>query len=332
MAREAMFAQRKEELFDFLASRVRGVFAPHDRVAVKLHMGEPGNKYFIPAPFTKCIVAILADGGAKPFIFDSPVTYESPRDNANGYFAAAAKHGYTEQNLGCPVVVSNRGISAKGSLMTYDICADPIEADGVLLLTHVKGHVACGMGGAVKNVGMGCVTKETKAAIHAGGEPTYVDGCTQCGACVESCPTRNVRLEAAGPCFGATWCPGCSNCALVCPAQCIRPRLAIFDELLAESAATAHGRFKKRLAVNVLMNISKHCDCMSSGGPLITRDVGYVCADDMVAADAVSLEMIARSSGHEDLFAEHHKHSPWEHVRAAARFTGMDTSVTIKET
>jgi len=331
MNREATFVSSDEALFDFLARKLRDVFAPRDRVAVKMHMGEPGNAYYIDAPFAKRIVQSLTDLGAKPFIFDSPVVYSSPRNNDKGYRAAAAEHGYTKENVGCPVVVSNRSVAVKGEHMQYRLCREPLEADGVLLLTHVKGHVACGMGGAIKNVGMGCAAKETKGAIHEGGEPVYAEGCTQCGECVARCPTQNIKLEVNGPCFGATWCPGCSNCALVCPAHCIKPRVAAFDELLAESAALAHERFKKRFALNVLKNISKHCDCMSDAGPLIAKDIGFVCADDMVAADAASLDMIARTSGRENLFAEYHRHSPWEHVRAAARFTERDAAVTIKE-
>jgi len=331
MIDEATFVSSEEALFDYLAAKLRDVFAPRDRVAVKMHMGEPGNTYYIDSPFTKRVVACLTDLGAAPFIFDSPVVYSSPRNNDTGYRAAAAKHGYTKENVGCPVVVSNRSIAVKGTLMEYRLCREPLEADGVLLLTHVKGHVACGMGGAVKNVGMGCAAKETKGAIHEGGEPVFTEGCTQCGECVAHCPTQNIGLEAKGPCFGATWCPGCSNCVLVCPAHCIKPRVAAFDELLAESAALAHARFTKRFAVNVLRNISKYCDCMSDAGPLIAKDIGFVCADDMVAADAASLDVIARKSGHEDLFAEHHRHSPWEHVRAAARFTGKNAAVTVKE-
>jgi len=331
MKREATFVSSDDALIDVLGERLRGVFAPRDRVAIKLHMGEPGNEYYISASLAKRVVSCLMTLGVKAFLFDSPVVYASPRNNADQYLAAAAAHGYTMENLGCPIVVSNRSLSAKGSHMTYHACADLLEADGVLLLTHVKGHVACGMGGAVKNVGMGCVAKETKGAIHQGGEPIYGEGCTQCGECVARCPTENIRLETNGPSFGATWCPGCSNCVLVCPAHCITPRVAVFDELLAESAAVTHGRFKKRFAVNVLKNIAKHCDCMPDAGPLIAQDIGFICAEDMVTADAASLEMIARRSGHADLFAEYHKHSPWEHVRAAARFLGRDTAVTVKE-
>jgi uncharacterized protein len=332
MTRTATFVSTDDALVRFLDERLRDVFAARDRVAIKLHMGEPGNTYYIAAPLAKRVVDCVARAGARPFIFDSPVTYRSPRDNPKGYLGAAAKHGYTEGALGCPIVISDESVAAKGSLMTYRLCSEPLEADGVLLLTHVKGHDACGMGGAVKNVGMGCMAKATKAAIHTGGEPVYAgEGCTQCGECAAHCPTGNITVETGGPCFGATWCPGCSNCALVCPADCIAPRLAPFDELLAEAAALAHERFKKRFAVNVLRNLATHCDCMPDSGPLLAADVGFVCADDMVAADAASLEVLARKTGHADLFGERFKHSPWEHVRAAGRFTGRGTDVAVRE-
>lgn len=331
MKHEATFIRSDDALFAFLAEELRSVFAPDDRVAIKLHMGEPGNPYFIPAAFTKRVARCLRDLGARPFVFDSPVVYASPRGSAETYLAAAAAHGYAEGTLHCPVVVSNRSVPLEGSRMTYHACADLLEADGVLLLTHVKGHDACGMGGAIKNVGMGGLSKETKGAIHTGGEPVYGDGCTQCGECVASCPTDNIRLAAEGPTFGATWCPGCSNCVLACPAGCIEPRLATFDELLAEGAVLAHAKFRKRYAVSVLKNIAKHCDCMADAGPIIADDAGFICAPDMLTADIASLETIARTSGREDLFAEHHKHSPWLHVRAAARFMGRDTTLSTRE-
>ncbi len=331
MKYEATFITGEDALFAFLEKELRAVMKPFERVAVKMHMGEPGNRYYIAAPFARRVVACLKSLGCNPFIFDSPVIYASPRNNVQGYLASAAEHGYTEENIGAPIIISNRSVPVRGTRMTYDVCADPIEADGVLLLTHVKGHVACGMGGAIKNVGMGCASRNTKGAIHNGGEPVLSDGCTQCGECVANCPTGNIRLESNGPSFGVTWCPGCSNCALVCPAHCITPRVGTFDELLAESAALAHERFKKLFAVNVLKNIARHCDCMPDAAPLIAPDIGFICAEDMLTADGASLETIARVTGRADLFAETHKHSPWEHVRAAARFMGRNTAVTIKE-
>ncbi len=330
MKNEATFMKTEEALVAFLHERLEDVFEPYDRIAVKLHMGEPGNRYFIPASFTARIVAVLRERGCNPFVFDSPVVYAGPRNKVDGYLRAAAEHGYTREALGVPIVVSNRSTPLAGARMTYHASSEPLEADGVLLLTHVKGHIACGMGGAIKNVGMGCMAKETKGAIHNGGEPVYTEGCTQCGACVESCPTDNVRLEGDAPRFGCTWCPGCSNCAIACPAHCIVPRVGTFDELLAEGAVLAHDRFKKRYAVNALRNISKLCDCIADSGPIILDDVGFVCADDMLSADLASLEMVRSASGREDLFAEHTKHSSWEHVRAAARYMGREATVSIK--
>jgi uncharacterized Fe-S center protein len=202
MRHEPVYMRSDDALIAFLAERLGGVFARGDRVAIKLHMGEPGNKYFIAAPFAKRVVDCVASLGAKPFIFDSPVMYSSPRNDERRYLAAAAAHGYSKKELGCPVVVSNAGSSVKGSHMTYRICKDLLKADGVLLLTHVKGHVACGMGGAIKNVGMGCVAKETKGAIHEGGEPIYSEGCTRAsaspGARAAATASSSVRRSASG--------------------------------------------------------------------------------------------------------------------------------------
>lgn len=325
----ATFIEREDALVDHLAKRFDAAFAPRARVAIKLHMGEPGNPYALAAPFVKRIGDCLRDAGREPFLFDTPVTYESPRGSAERYLRAAADRGFDAARIGFPVVVSNRSVEAKGRRMSYGVAADLVDADGVLLLTHVKGHLACGFGGAIKNVGMGCLSRETKGAIHRGGEPVHRDGCTACGACVEACPTGNVVLESDRPTFGKTWCPGCSNCVIACPAGAIEARVDLFDELLAEGAVLAHERFRSVFCVNVLRGIAKHCDCVADAGPIVAPDIGFVCAPDMLTADVASLEMVRERTKREDLFAEVHGHSPWLHVRTAARLMGRDTAVAI---
>jgi uncharacterized protein len=331
MKHEATFIREDDTLIAFLASKLKSVFKPYDRIAVKLHMGEPGNRYFIAPEFARRIVSMLKSIDCNPYLFDSPVIYGSPRNNIEGYLRCASDHGYTKEAIGAPVVVSNRSVRVEGARMTYNLSSEPIEAEGVLILTHVKGHLACGMGGAIKNVGMGCAAKETKGAIHTGGEPVYREGCTRCGACVDNCPTKNIVLEGDRPRFGVTWCPGCSNCALVCPEKCISPRVGTFDELLAESAVLSHNRFKSSYAVNVLKNIAKLCDCVPDAGPIIVEDIGFVCADDMLSADIASLKMIRKTSQREDIFAEEGKRSPWKHINAAAHLMGRTSSVSVKE-
>ena len=331
MKETAVLIRDESLLFDHLRKIFGKVFDHGDRVAVKLHMGEPGNKYFIQPEFTRKVCGLLLQEGCEPFLFDTPVVYSSPRNNIEGYLKSAMANGYSEESVGVPIVISNKSVEEQGTLMTYKIASDPLEADGVLLLTHFKGHIACGVGGSVKNIGMGCMAKETKGEIHTGGERRYETGCVQCGICVENCPTGNVVIEGDRPTFGRTWCSGCSNCVIACPEKCLEPKVALFDELLAEAAALAHIRFKKTYAVNVLKNISKLCDCMAESGPIIADDIGYICAGDMVSADAASLEAVARATGKEDIFSEYNLRSSWEHVRAAARFMGMEARAVIEE-
>lgn len=328
--RTAYFTPRESTMLDFLSREAPSVFTPGDRVLVKLHMGEPGNKHHITAELTAKIVAILRDAGCGAIVFDTPVVYKSPRGSVDGYLAAAAGHGFTEKNIGAPILVSDRSEPCNGSHMTYELALDPIEADGVLLLSHVKGHMCCGMGGAIKNVGMGCMSKRTKGAIHEGAEPIYAGGCTACNACVENCPTGNVRLVDGEPRFDASWCPGCSNCVNVCSADCIEAKTAEFNTLLAEGAVLAHARFAKTLALNVVRGITKLCDCVADSGPLIADDIGYVCAGDMITADIASLELLRTHTGTDDLFLEHNLMSPWRHVEAAAGTANRNTDVEIE--
>lgn len=331
MKHEAIFIESEEALSSYLSRKFSCCFSPHSRVAVKLHMGEPGNRNFIPPSLAALIAQCLAKCHCHPFMFDTPVAYDSPRGNVADYLDCAAAHGYKKENIGFPVVVSNRSVPARGRYMNYKIAADCVEADGVLLLSHVKGHLACGMGGAIKNVGMGCVAKETKGAIHEGGEPVFESPCTRCGACVDSCPTDNIVLDESGPKFGLTWCAGCSNCVSACPEGSIHARIAPFDELLADSATTASSHFKRVFAVNVLRKMSRLCDCIPDAGPILVSDIGFVCAEDMITADIASMELVARFSGRSDPFGEEHGHSPWGHIRAAASFADRKTSVSIKE-
>ena len=325
----ATFIRDEESFMRATADEFEKTFPEGSRVLIKLHMGEPGNRHYIKADLAARIISALKDCGCSPFVFDTPVVYNSPRNNPEGYKAAAAAHGYSENALGVPVVISDESVKVSGEHMDYHLATEPLEADGVLLLTHFKGHMCSGIGGSIKNVGMGCMSKETKGAIHTGAEPVYGDGCTGCGECVEKCPTDNIRLSDGRPWFDANWCPGCSNCVYACSAECIRPRAGTFDTLLAEAAVTAHERFARVYAINVLQGMTQLCDCVAESGPVLTPDLGFVSAPDMLTADIASMRVLSESTGKEDIFLEHNKVSSWRHIRECARILGRDMDVDI---
>lgn len=306
-----------------LKQELRPLIKPKDRVAIKLHMGEPGNKQFLSPEFTKKIVKLVQEIGGEPFLFDSPVIYPSPRNSPAGYLDAAAKHGYSPANMGCPVVVTNDFVSVRlpeFKDFEFQVCKALVDADLVLILSHVKGHICSGFGGAIKNLGMGAMTKATKQAIHKGGEPKFVGECSLCGACVESCQLDNVRLdeEKVRPFFDKNWCCGCSDCVYACPNQALACNVDFFDRLLSGAAKAAVTHFKKYYCVNVALKIAKECDCMPSELPLIAGDVGTLLSRDIIAIERASLDLIVKKEGN-DVFLTHNKKSPSVHIEAGEK-------------
>jgi uncharacterized Fe-S center protein len=158
-----------------LREQIKDIFSKGDNIAVKLHMGEKRNPYYLKAPIIKKIVEVLLDLGVKPFLFDSVVLYAGARDTVKGYYEVAKKHGFTEEKIGCPVVISDKGTLVKAKDISMHVCKELAEADGMLVVSHVKGHCNAGFGGAIKNLGMGGVTPQSKSDIHQAEKTSFDD-------------------------------------------------------------------------------------------------------------------------------------------------------------
>jgi hypothetical protein len=300
-----------------LGEELKTVFSAGEAVAVKLHMGDENNYTHLASGFVKGIVGVLKNLGANPFLFDSPVSYDSRRKTVQGYLGLAAEKGFSEEQIGCPVVVSDESTNVKGTKIKYGVCKALTKADGVLVLSHVKGHSCCGFGGAIKQLGMGALDAKTKQRIHDGGKPLYVGGCIMCGECAKACPLNNIRYSKSRPYFDNNWCSGCSDCIYACKQGALKPREELFDALLAEGAALALKSFKKVFFVNVLRNITKECDCLPQS-EIVTEDIGLLMSRDLVAIDKASFDLINEQAGR-DVFEDLHKKSAIKHIRRAAR-------------
>lgn len=149
-----------------LKEKIKGFFPEAASVAVKLHMGEIRNKFYLKPEIVKGIVKVLKELKLKPFLFDSIVLYAGARDTKEKYYKTAEKHGFTEEKIGCPIIISDTGIDVKTKNMTVHVCKELAEADAMLVVSRVKGHCCYGFGGAIKNIGMGGVTPKSKEAIH----------------------------------------------------------------------------------------------------------------------------------------------------------------------
>src|SRR5271157_3739567 len=65
-----------------------------DLVAVKLHVGELGNPYYVQPFFVHEIVRSVKEAGGKPFLTDSNTLYHALRSNAYDHMVNAQMNGF----------------------------------------------------------------------------------------------------------------------------------------------------------------------------------------------------------------------------------------------
>jgi hypothetical protein len=262
------------------------------QVPVKLHMGEMNNKFYPKPALVKQVVTALQNVGADPFLFDTTVAYNAPRRSVSGYKKVATLHGFTKRSIGCDIIIDDTGVPVNVEGRAYDVADHLFKATHLFGLSHVKGHIATGMGGAIKNLGMGGVTKETKLRMHHGSRPEYQqDACTFCGVCAEVCPFEAITVQHDSWKHHMNSCFGCGVCVDACTNNALQFMDADLQFVLA-CAAKACVQDKTVLYFNELKRISRSCDCDPDAGPLICPDIGYLVSDDPVAIDKASLDLI----------------------------------------
>ena len=285
------------------------------KVPVKLHMGEKNNPYFIKPQLVRFVVEALKKIHADPFLFDTTVAYPGSRSRKENYQTLAKQHGFTEENVGCNVVIDDSGVSTIVEERTFEVATHLNQATHIFALSHVKGHIQSGMGGAIKNFGMGGVTKESKIKIHDSSYPVYTNNsCTYCGACAEVCPFQAIVVKGRSWNYNEEKCFGCDACVDVCPSDALQPLDADIQFLLACSAKACVQR-KTVLYLNELKRISKGCDCDPNAGPIICPDIGYLLSSDPVAIDKASLDLI--NDIKKDIFIKANKVNPIKQIRFA---------------
>lgn len=300
----------------FIAKAAGEFFKNGDFVAIKLHFGEKGCKGFIHPEWVKPVSDYVKVGGGVPFLTDTTTIYRGSRSDAASHLMIANGHGFTIQKAGAPVIIADglRGNDfvdvpvACENYKSVRIARAIHDASAMIVLSHTKGHILTGFGGAVKNLGMGCASKPGKYDMHAGVVPSVtVDKCVGCGKCVKHCAGYALTVKNKKIVMDESKCVGCGDCIIACPEKVFdiqwEDNADVVSVKIAEHACGAVVG-KPVCYVNYMHFISKYCDCMPSEptDPYLDN-LGILISTDPVAIDQASIDFINAKAGR-DIFKE----------------------------
>ncbi len=285
---------------------------PRNRVAIKIHWGEPGNLAFIRPPIIRQMVEIINKTGASPFVTDTNTLYSGGRHNAICNLQSAAGNGFTAQTLGAPILVADGLVGLDYQkvkvpqplqLKEVKIAAAIEQADFLLVISHFKGHMLYGFGGALKHLCMGCAPSPAKKQLHSDFKPKIDQKkCEGCDICLENCPCQAIYhpSEQNHPQINMKKCIGCGECLVLCPVRAIPIKWKTnIEPLFKKSAdfikALLSIKKGKTFFLNFITQVTPDCDCCSWSDLPIVPDIGIFASQDPLALDAACLEMVNRA-------------------------------------
>ncbi len=296
-----------------------------DFTAIKLHFGDKGNTGHIRWEWVKEVSEHVKNRTNNVFLTDSNVIYKaSSRTNSVDHLKIASEHGFSLDNIGIPVLIADglRGRNyvevpvAGKHFQKIKMASDLSDCDSMLALTHITGHILTGMGGALKNVGMGCSSRRGKYEMHCGTVPAIDPSkCVSCGKCIPVCPADALSINTGKISINKDACLGCGECAVVCPTEAIEIRwsetLEKLQEKMVEYAKGVIDALRSNIGyINFLTRITKDCDCLAKDDPSIVSDIGILVSRDPVAIDMASVDLVKSSSGR-DPFREGYPEADW---------------------
>ena len=223
------------------------------KVAVKLHSGEEGNQNYLGPEFVKPIIDLV-----KGTVCECNTAYPGDRTNNKDHDALLERHGWSKvfnvdllDRDGFLVLEIPNGKVIKENYVGKNI----VNYDSLLVLSHFKGHPMGGYGGALKQLSIGCASREGKAWIHSAGVTTDASDVWN------NLPEQNSFLEA----------------------------------MADAASSVHNMFKGKVVYINVMKNMSVDCDCCAKAEDPCLEDIGILASLDPVAIDRACIDLVMKS-------------------------------------
>ncbi|MBY9014723.1 MAG: DUF362 domain-containing protein [Candidatus Lokiarchaeota archaeon] len=290
-----------------------------DKVVIKTHFGALENTRYLRPCYIRFLCDHVKNLGGVPYVAEScgwgaPEevtgihTEYSGRSAEDEYLNTAKMHGFTNETMGAELLMLDGRVgeniikqSIKGKRFNEVLVAGRLkEFDHMVLASHFKGHAGAGFGGALKNLGIGCVSKGGKVQAHMGKkfEFDFNAPISDYEACLKICPTNALREGPDGKLIrDEEKCRYCYMCKSVCKNNVIDTGSSTQKEFITQMVDNAAGVVDyfgkdKIFYLNYVIDVTWQCDCTGGSDIPFVSDIGILSSLDPVAVDQSAVDLI----------------------------------------
>lgn len=272
-----------------------------EEIPLKVHFGEKGNKTYIHQEQLIKLIDFLKIQNIKTSYIETNVLYRGERMKKENHIKLALEHGFDA----IPIIIAdgNQGEDSSDVLINQKNIKTAKIASGfnpfkqIIVISHFKGHVIAGFGGALKQLSMGFASRAGKLDMHAHAHP-YLNPlhCKKCNTCKKHCPADAITIGFYSH-IDPKKCIGCAQCIANCPYGVINinwmsTKPTSFRQKMVEYAYASH-KGRKNIYISFLTNITSHCDCDGKVMKPMIPDIGVLASLDPVALDNACYDLVA---------------------------------------
>lgn len=278
------------------------------KVGLKVHFGEEGNETFLDASKAKEVYNQIIDLGYEGNLVECNVLYQGSRTNREDHIQIAREHGFTFADIDIldgELGEADMQLDVEGGNIDQAKVGEGLkDYKSLVVLSHVKGHIPAGFGGAIKNVGMGLGARGGKLHMHSDVSPSInQSACVGCGKCVRNCEPDAITLSEGKAEIDQEKCIGCAMCIAVCPEKAVNipwggsTHKQLQEKIVDYFRGIVDYLDRNLFYINVLKNITRDCDCQGKSMEPMMEDVGVLASKDPVAIEKASLDLIRERVG-----------------------------------